>query len=98
MRYAGTVDHADGDFLHKDDVTLSSYWYPVIARLPASATITATAPSGWTAVAQGELVKSEPVSGGGKRVTFRNNLPVSYFTLDIGRYTLTSRPMGNRTL
>ena len=30
MRYAGTVDHADGDFLHRDEVTLSSYWYPVI--------------------------------------------------------------------
>lgn len=98
MHYTGTVDHADGDFLHHDEITLSSYWYPVIARLPATATVTTTANRGWTALAQGELVSSDPGADGARRVTYRNNLPVSYFTLDLGRYTVTSRRAGSRTL
>ena len=97
MHYAGTVDHADGDFLHADEVTLSSYWYPVIARLPATATITTTAGPGFTALAQGELISSEQVPGGTKS-TFHNSVPVSYFSLDIGRYTVTSRKAGAHML
>ncbi len=97
MHYAGTVDHADGDFLHSDEVTLSSYWYPVIARLPATATVITTAAPGFTALAQGELISSEQVPGG-KKTTFRNSVPVSYFSLDIGRYTITFRKVGAHTL
>jgi aminopeptidase N len=48
-------------------------------------------------LAQGELVSSEKVPEG-KKTTFRNSLPVSYFSLDIGRYTVTSRKAGDHTL
>jgi len=97
MHYSGAVDHPDGDFLHAEEVTLSSYWYPVMARLPATATVTSTAPPGFTVVAQGELVSSEQVPGG-SQTTFRNSVPVSYFSLDIGRYSITSRKVGSHTL
>lgn len=92
LHYAGVVDHrGSGDFVRNDEATLSSYWYPHTARLPATTTITATAPPGWTALAQGELVKSTRNPEGTTTVTYRNDLPVSYYSLDVGRYTVISR-------
>jgi len=98
LRYEGSLNHRDGDFIHTDEAVLDSYWYPHIARLPATATFTATAPPGWTPLAQGELLHSDRAADGSQTVTYRNELPVSYFTLDMGRYTVTSRQVKGRTL
>ncbi len=98
MSYSGVVDHPDGDFLKPDEITLSAYWYPVIARLPATATVTASAAPGFTAIAQGELVATNPGQDGSKTYTYRNDMAVSYFSLDIGRYTITRRKVNDKTL
>lgn len=91
LRYAGTVAHQETDYILADEATLDSYWYPHIARLPATATVTVTTPPGWTAIAPGEPISDSQNPEGSATITFRNDLPVSYLTLDAGRYTVTTR-------
>jgi aminopeptidase N len=91
MAYAGTLQHKESDYFRGNEATIDSYWYPNIARLPATATFTVTAPPGWIPVAQGDLVKQSTDADGHTTVTYRNNIPVSYFTLDAGKYSVTTR-------
>ena len=91
LDYSGELSHGDGDFVHSDEVSLASYWYPTIARLPATSTVTTEAPKGWTVVAQGELTTEAALPAGGKLFTYTNSVPVSYFSLDMGRYAITTR-------
>jgi hypothetical protein len=98
LDYSATLDHRNGDYIHDDEAVIASYWYPHIARLPATLSITATAPAGWTAVAQGEQVQETPHPDGSRTVSWRNDLPTSFFTLDMGRYTVTSRQWRGRLL
>ncbi|HLJ56566.1 MAG TPA: M1 family aminopeptidase [Chthonomonadaceae bacterium] len=98
MEYSGSPNHSNGDFIHPDEAVLASYWYPNIARLPASLTLTATAPIGWTAVAQGEPGPTRINGDGTATTTWRNTIPVSYFTLDMGKYREFQRKWRGRTL
>jgi hypothetical protein len=98
LKYAGVVNHRDSDYILENEATLDSYWYPHIARLPATATFTATAPPGWTPIAQGEPVRRQRNADGSLTITCRNDLPTCFFTLDAGRYTLTTRSFKGRTL
>ncbi|HLV80930.1 MAG TPA: hypothetical protein VKT32_11645, partial [Chthonomonadaceae bacterium] len=98
MRYAGTVIHRGSDYIHSGEATLDSYWYPHIARLPATATVTATVPRGWTAIATGDRVAERKAADGAVTITYRNDLPISFYTLDAGPYTSTSRVVKGRTL
>jgi aminopeptidase N len=98
LKYDGVVNHRDSDYILENEATLDSYWYPHIARLPATATCTATAPPGWTPIAQGEPVRTQRNADGSLTVTCRNDLPTCFFTLDAGRYTLTTRQFKGRTL
>lgn len=97
MAYSGVVDHKMMSAVTKDLAVLSAYYYPTLGRLPSTADVTATVPKGWTAVTQGELVRS--VSKGAETVfTYHNALPVNYFTLDAAPYTVTRRKVGGKTL
>ncbi len=96
--YAGALNHASSDYIKSDEASLESYWYPHTARLPATTTITAIAPPDWTALAQGEQVHSEHQSDGSTAVTYRNDIPNSFYTLDMGRYNVTSRTIDGRIL
>ena len=98
LRYSGVLNHDNGDYILRNEATLDSYWYPHIARLPATATITATAPPEWTPLAQGEPMRRERGPDGAITITYRNDLPVSYFTIDMGQYHLTTRQAEGRHL
>ncbi|HZP83853.1 MAG TPA: M1 family aminopeptidase, partial [Chthonomonadaceae bacterium] len=98
MQYAGVVHHQESDYITTNEATLNSYWLPHTARLPATATITVTTPPGWDAVAPGELVREQRNADGALIVTYRNDLPISFYTLDVGRYTVTKRTFKGRTL
>ena len=98
MAYEGHVNHQGSDYILPNEATLDSYWYPHIARLPAKSTVTATAPSGWTAIAQGEKTQERRDADGATTVTYRNEVPNSFFTLDMGRYTITRRTVNGRVL
>jgi len=97
LEYHGRVDHPGSDYIRADEVLLCSYWYPHIARLPATQTTTVTVPKGWTAVAEGELV-SRNEKRHATTFTFRNRIPTCFFTLDAGEYAITSRTVEGRTL
>ncbi len=98
MQYAGVVNHQGSDYITADEATLNSYWYPHIARLPATSTVTITVPSGWDALAPGERTHEQREADGSPTVTYRNEIPVCFFTLDAGRYTVTRRAYKGRTL
>lgn len=98
LTYAGHVDHQISDYILPNEVTLNSYWYPHIARLPATATVTVSAPMGWTAIAQGEKLQEHRNADSTTTVTYRNDIPTSFFTVDIGRYIITRRTVNGRVL
>ena len=91
LEYNGKVDHKVGDYIRENELTLNSYWYPHIARLPATATVTITAPSGWTAIGQGEPTAEKKEADGSVTRTFRNAIPTCFFTVDAGKYVITKR-------
>jgi hypothetical protein len=96
--YGGTLDHRNGDYIHDDEAVIISYWYPHIARLPATLSIAATAPTGWTPIAQGEPVENHANADGSRTYSWRNNIPTSFFTLDMGRYRISTRQWNGRLL
>lgn len=98
LDYSGRVDHKGSDYIHENEATLDSYWYPNIARLPAAATVTVTAPAGWTPIAQGEQTAEKIQADGSLTRTFRNSIPTCFFTVDAGKYFITSRKAGRLTL
>ncbi len=91
LAYKGRVLHQESDYINTQEATLDSYWYPHIARLPATSTVTATAPPDWTPIAQGEKTREKRHADGSLTVTYRNDLPNCFFTLDMGPYTITPR-------
>jgi hypothetical protein len=98
LKYAGVVNHRGSDYILNDEATLNSYWVPHIARLPATATVTATVPAHWTPLATGERILAKPATGATRTVTFRNDIPICYYTLTAGKYVLTTRTLRGKTL
>lgn len=98
LHYTGHLDNRESDYIRDNEAVLCSYWYPHIARLPARTTVTATTPPEWKAIAQGEVVRETQTPDGGTTATFRNEVPNCFYTLDIGRYTITTRRVRERTL
>ena len=98
MDYSGRPNHGNGDFIHDDEAVLVSYWYPHIARLPATLSLTATAPAGWTPIGQGEPIMARVNADGSQTMSWRNDVSTSFFTLDMGRYRITNRQWRGRLL
>lgn len=97
MAYGGTVNHPGSDYINEREAVLVSYWYPHIGRLPARHGVTVTVPKDWLAIGQGELVirtEAEETA----TFTYRNELPVCYFSLTAGPYTVTERKVGSLLL
>lgn len=95
--YKGVVDHEGSDYVRANEATLNSYWYPHIARLPATATVTATAPTDWLPIGQGNQIAEKRSPDGKLTRTFRNDIPTSYFTLGMGKFEVTTRKVNART-
>lgn len=98
LEYSGMLNHTNGDFVHDNEALIVSYWYPHIARLPATLTVTVTPPAGWKAIAQGEPIDTSRLPNGDEVVTWRNEIPTSYFSLAAGRYRITKRQHGDMQL
>ena len=96
--YSGKLINENGDYIHSDEAVINSYWYLHTARLPATLTVTATAPPGWTAIGQGEeLLKKTSGKDGTSTVTYRNEIPTCFFTVDFGKYEIETRQVNGRT-
>ncbi len=98
MVYSGKADHKQSDYIRDNELTLNSYWLPHIARLPASADITVSVPAGWIPIAQGDLILQKKNTDGSSTTTFHNQVPACCYTLDAGKYTITTRKSSGKTL
>ena len=95
--YAGKLVNRNGDYIYDDEAVINSYWYLHVARAPSTLTVTATAPKGWSAVGQGDLLKKTVSPKGLTTVTYRNEIPTCFFTIDFGKYEIETRKVGKRT-
>ena len=98
LRYTGHLDNRLSDYIRTNEAVLCSYWYPHIGRLPAQTTVTVTTPPEWKAIAQGEVIHQARNPDGSAAVTFRNEVPNCFYTLDVGLYTITTRRVKERNL
>jgi aminopeptidase N len=97
VRYGGVVQHAGLDNIDPEVAFLFSYWYPNVARLPATGELSITAPVAWTTIAQGEQ-RTRVVAGDEARTRWRQTHPVCWLQLVTGPYTRTSRMVGDKQL
>lgn len=97
MAYSGVVSHKMMSSITPGLAVLSAYYYPTLGRLPSTADVTAVVPKGWSAVTQGELVRTTS-DAKTATFTFHNPLPVNYFTLDAAPYQVTKRQVAGHTL
>jgi hypothetical protein len=97
VRYSGEVRHPGMDEIEPDGAFLFSYWYPNIARLPATGDLTVTAPAKWTVIAQGER-ESRQEAGAVARTRWRQTHPVCWLQVAAGGYHQTARTVGTKTL
>ncbi len=97
IRYTGVVDLPGfaGGISDREASLTNDYWWPMIARLPASHSIAIHAPKDWTAIGQGELTGITETAT--EKVThYRMDLPVSYLSVSCGKYTEGSTTIGGR--
>ncbi|MCH7903943.1 MAG: hypothetical protein IH944_05170 [Armatimonadetes bacterium] len=88
-RFAGAIT--------KDEVMLTNdYWWPMIARGPATATISARGPPDWAFISHGEKVRDE-VYARERHVTFEMHIPISYFSFSAGKFSHVSKKQGRIT-
>jgi peptidase M1-like protein len=97
LKYGAVVEHAGVDNIDPEAAFLFSYWYPNVARLPATGDITITAPAAWTTIAQGEQ-RSRVMVGEEARTRWRQTHPVCWLQLVSGPYIRTSRSVGEKQL
>ncbi len=98
LKYHGSYAEPGMDsYINAKEASLTSYWWPHIARLPAKHGVTVTVPKGWTAIGEGEL-KDRKEGARSTTFTFRNEIPVCYFSLDAAPYSITSRQIAGRKI
>jgi hypothetical protein len=97
VEYGGIVHHPGMDDVNSEVSLLFSYWYPNIARLPATGDVTVTAPAAWTVIAEGEQ-QDRTATGDEARTRWRQTHPVCWLQIAAGPYQRTSRAVGDKTL
>ena len=81
----------------KEATLTNDYWYPMIARNPATYELVVHGPKGWTAVGQGDQIAMKETAT--ERITsFKMDLPVTYFSLSCGPYKSSFQKIEGRTL
>ena len=97
VTYSGVVDKPNyGGSISKREASLSDdYWYPTIARQPATYEIDLRAPQPWTCLAQGNLV-SEVDESNWHIAKYRMEVPVVYFTISAAPYTVVTTLIDGR--
>ncbi|HZH98319.1 MAG TPA: hypothetical protein VEX38_05060, partial [Fimbriimonadaceae bacterium] len=87
ISYSGVVNLPQyaGSINSNEALLTNDYWYPMIARKPATFTARVRAPKGWTVVTQGDKV-GEQEGPDGKTFEYKMGLPVVYFSLSAGPF------------
>lgn len=95
LAYRAKIAGLSADFILPREAALTSYWYPHTARLPATHRVEISVPAGWTAIGQGERI-GKRVAGSRTLYTYRNRMPVCFFTITAGRYHAYRRRVNGR--
>lgn len=86
--YAGSISDVEATLVN-------DYWYPMVARQPATYEITVHSPKKWMTVAQGEKLEERETDA--ERVTrYRMDLPVVYFSVISAPFNVVSNTIGGR--
>ncbi len=93
LAYEGTPDITKEDYIRSNEAALTGFWYPQIARLPATADTVICVPKGWSAITQGALLGEKQTSEE-ELFHYRNHLPVCYLTIAAGKYFIATRKYG----
>jgi hypothetical protein len=95
MTYSGVVDQPTfAGAIVSDEVMLTNdYWWPSIARGPATVTTTATIPQEWTLVTHGKKVGDVP-NGTTRTTRYQMDVPISYLSLSAGKFKHVERKIG----
>lgn len=87
--YAGSISEAEATLVN-------DYWYPMIARMPATYEIVMHSPKDWLNVGQGERLSD--FQSATERVTrYKMDLPVVYFSVISAPFKTFSQKLGGRT-
>jgi hypothetical protein len=95
LAYHAKLTGQKEDFILPNEAVMTGYWYPHTGRLPATHQVQITVPRGWTAIGQGERIEKR-VTGRETAFTYRNRMPVCFFTIAAGRYRLYSMQSDGR--
>lgn len=98
VTYAGIVDLPQfaASITEKEATLTNDFWWPQIARGPATYTAKVHGPKGWTAIGQGTQTKMEETLT--ERITsFDMKLPTSVFSLCCGPYKQAKKNIRGRT-
>lgn len=95
LEYEGTIWFPPNDRIGTSYCLLCSYWYPHIGRQPAKHQVTIRAPKGWVAIGQGVLIKEESTDTH-SIATWRNDLPVCFFSMVAGPYKVGAEARSKR--
>ncbi|MCH8979298.1 MAG: hypothetical protein IH945_08665, partial [Armatimonadetes bacterium] len=98
MTYAGVVNLPRfAGAIVRDEVMLSNdYWWPMVARGPATVTTTAHVPQDWTVVTHGNKTKDE-MNGNERTVTYQMDVPISYLSFSAGKFRHVAKKVGRVT-
>lgn len=96
--YEGIVDKPGyaGSITPNEALLTNDYWYPMIARKPSPFSISIYGPTTWTAVTHGELLGTS-VKGDQRNTVYAMDLPITYWSLNIGPYKTVEEKIGGRT-
>lgn len=98
LDYIGLVDLPEyaGSIGAEEAMLTNDYWYPLIARQPATYSLAAETSRFWTSVGQGRVV-SDRVDGSRRTMEFRMDLPIVYFSFAAGAYKKKESVIHRRT-
>ena len=92
LKYSGKIGEGPEDYILPNHAGLTAYWYAHTGRLPATHEVAITVPRGWAAIGQGELL-GKTVGETETTTSYQNRVPVCYFTIAAGKYTVTTRKL-----
>lgn len=97
MNYEAVVDKPGfaGSIRPNEAMLTNDYWYPMIARKPMPFSINIRGPKDWTAITHGEMI-STFVEGEYRETLYQMEMPISYWSLNIGPYKTESQKIEDR--
>ncbi len=84
-----------GSISNREALLTNDYWYPMIGRKPSNFSIIVRGPVDWTPITHGELISSH-VKGNFRETVYDMEMPISYWSLNIGPYKSVSEKIEGR--